>query len=166
MSEDNNQNLAGAGEPGQSGDELAQCQKEKKEYLEGWQRAKADLLNYKKDEGKRFESFMEFAMASLVQEILPVLDSFDLSLGHLTPEAEKGVLLIRYQLEDVLKKSGLEQIKIEIGEVLNPEKHEAVGETESEKPTGTIAEITQKGYLFRGRVLRPVRVKISKGKTN
>lgn len=142
---------------------LKRCEIDRKEYLEGWQRAKADYINYKNDEGKRFEDMGRFVTAGFVQEILPVLDSFDLALGHDLPsETEKGILLIRSQFEDVLRKRGLEQIKVEPGEKFNPEKHESVGEVASEFSEGTIAEEVQKGYALRGKVLRPARVRLSK----
>lgn len=145
--------------------DLEKCEKEKKEYLEGWQRAKADFINYKKDEGRRLEDMAKFITAGFVQDILPVLDSFDLALGHdLSKESEKGILLIRSQFEDVLKKRGLEQIKTEPGDKFNPEIHESIGEVESEHPEGVIGEIVQKGYTFRERVIRPVRVRLAKGK--
>lgn len=144
--------------------ELKQCNKEKKEYLEGWQRAKADFINYKNEEGKRFEDMARFVTAGLIQETLPVLDSFELALGHgLPPELEKGVLLIRSQFLDILKKRGLEELEVKTGEEFNPERHESIGEVGSEVPAGFIAEEVQKGYLLRGRILRPARVRLSKG---
>lgn len=146
-------------------EDLKKCEAEKKEYLEGWQRAKADYINYRKDEGKRFGEMAVFVNAGFIQEVLPVLDSFSLALSHgLAPEAEKGILLIRSQLEDVLKKRGLEQIKVTPGEDFNPEKHESIGEMESDFPEGKITEEIQKGYLFQGKVLRPAIVKIAKSK--
>ena len=146
-------------------DELKKCEGEKKEYLDGWQRSKADFINYKKDETKRAEEMVQFLSVGLIDELLPVLDSFDLAVGHnLPPEIERGVLLIRSQFEDILKKRGLEPIKIGPDEQFNPERHESVGEEESDKPLGAIIQEIQKGYLFRGRVLRPARVKISKFK--
>lgn len=148
-------------------DDLKKCEEEKKEYLAGWQRSKADFINYRNEEGKRFEDMARFVSAGLIQEILPVLDSFNLALGHGLPaETEKGVLLIRSQLQDILKKRGLEEISVKLGEELNPEKHESVGGLESDQPNNTIAEIIQKGYLFQGKVLRPARVKIAKNRSN
>src|SRR3989338_960648 len=86
-------------------EDLKKCEAEKKEYLDGWQRAKADYINFKNDEGKRMEDMARFLTSGLIQEILPVLDSYDLALGHgLPPELEKGVLLIKSQFEDILKK--------------------------------------------------------------
>ncbi len=146
-------------------EELKNCESEKKEYLDGWQRSKADYINYKKDEGKRFEDMARYVAGGLIQDILPVLDSFDLALGHGLPkEAERGILLVRSQLEDVLKKRGLAEIEVRMGANFNPETHESIGEVESEHPAGAVAEVVQRGYLFQGRVVRPARVRIAKGK--
>lgn len=144
-------------------EELKQCELKCKEYLEGWQRAKADFINYKNDEAKRFEDMGRFVTGGLIQDILPVLDSFDLAFQYkMPPEIERGVLLIRSQFEDVLKKRGFEEIAVAKNEMFNPEKHESIGEMESDAPEGTIAEVVQKGYFLRGRVLRPARVRLSK----
>lgn len=156
-------------------DAFAQCEKERQEYLAGWQRAKADHINYRRDEAKRFEDMARFVTAGLIQDVLPVLDSFDLALPNfasqnlggshgLPPEAERGILLIKSQLCDILKRRGLEEIKIQSGEGFDPEKHESVGEMESEHAAGTIAEEVQKGYYFQGKVLRPARVRLAKTK--
>lgn len=142
--------------------ELELAQRERKEYLDGWQRAKAELINYKKDEGKRFEEFVQFSGAALIRDILPVLDSFDLALANIPPETEKGIILIRSQLEDTLRKHGLEEIAVNPGDDFRPEEQESLGETESDAPAGTVAEVLQRGYKLRGRMLRPARVKLSK----
>ena len=144
-------------------EELKSCEAERKEYLEGWQREKADYINFKKDEGKRFEDMARFVTASIVEEFLPVLDSFDLALQHGVPkEVEKGIMLIRSQFEDVLRKRGIGEIAVGAGDPFDPAKHESVGETKSEHPPGTIADVVQKGYVFRERVMRPVRVRLAK----
>ena len=144
--------------------ELVRSEKERHEYLDGWQRAKADLINYKKDEGKRFEEMGQFVGMGLIQELLPVLDSFDMAMAHgMTPEIEKGILLIRSQLMDVLKKKGIEEIAVSPGDGFNPAMHESMGEAESDHAAGTVANIIQKGYMLAGRVIRPARVRLSKG---
>lgn len=144
-------------------EELKKCESERKEYLEGWQRAKADYINFKKDEGKRFEDMARFVTASIVEEFLPVLDSFDLAFQHgVSKEVEKGIMLIRSQFEDVLRKRGIEEIIVKAGDPFDPAKHESVGETKSEHPPGTIADVVQKGYVFRERVMRPARVRLAK----
>ncbi|MFA5386253.1 MAG: nucleotide exchange factor GrpE [Candidatus Paceibacterota bacterium] len=140
-------------------------QTKEEEYLDGWKRAKAELLNYKKDEAKRFESIIRFSNESLVKELLSVLDSFDLaenSFGE-DAKAQKGFYLIKSQLEDVLKRNGVEKIKIEIGETFNPEFHEAVANVDSDQPTDSIIEEIESGYILNGKIIRPARVKVSKG---
>lgn len=146
-------------------EELKQCALRSKEYLEGWQRAKADFINYKNDEGKRLEDMARFITTGLIQDILPALDSFDLAFQYNMPkEMERGVLLIRSQFEDVLKKRGLEEIPVKKSEPFNPEKHESIGEVASDTPEGAVAEVLQKGYTLRGKVLRAARVRLSKGR--
>lgn len=144
--------------------ELGKCNDERKEYLDGWQRAKADFINYKKDESKRFQEMAQYVAGGLIQDLLPVLDSFDLALGHgMSSDVEKGVLLIKSQFLDVLKKRGLEVMDTG-GQKFNPEFHESVGEAESDMKEGMIIEEIQKGYTLNGQVLRPARVKIVKSK--
>lgn len=144
-------------------DELAHCLAAAQEYLNGWQRAKADFVNYKNDEGRRLEDTARFMARSMMQDMLPVLDSFDLALkSYGNEDQQKGILLIRSQLTDALKKRGLEIIFVTPGESFNPEKHEALDAIEAEYPPGSIVEEIQKGYLLQGRVLRPSRVRISK----
>ena len=149
--------------------DLKVCDEEKKQYLDGWQRAKADFINYKNDEGKRLEDLGRFITQGVLQDLLPVLDSFDLALrsvgGNNTAgggQLEQGVLMIRSQMMDVLKKRGISQITVEAGEPFNPEKHESIGEIESQHPAGSIAEEVQKGYMLAGRVIRPARVRLGK----
>ncbi len=144
-----------------------QLKREREEYLNGWKRAKADLINYQKDEGKRFEEVMKFGMAEMMRDFIPVLDSFDLALSMFEREgkAERGMYMIQAQLEDALKKKGLERMTTSVGMVFDPALHESVGEIESDAPPGTIAEEIEKGYRLQGRIVRPARVKLAKLKT-
>ena len=177
LPDEESKNIDVSGRIGKLKEDQKKCHEERKEYLDGWQRAKADHINYKKDEGKRFEDMARFVTAGLIQDVLPVLDSFDLALQsyqqpykaepsgfrpttHNQQPDERGMLLIRLQLLDVLKKRGLEVMNTE-GQKFNPEFHESVGEVESDGEEGMIIEEIQKGYMLRGNVLRPTRVKIS-----
>lgn len=154
-------------------EELKKCDTEKREYLDGWQRSRAEHINYKKDEGKRFEDMARFIVSGLIADVLPVLDSFDLasqsgwqqSSGDRQKFEMQGILLIRSQFEDVLKKRGLSEIMVKPDDEFDPSKHESIGEVESEYGEGRIAEIVQRGYAFREKVLRPARVRLSKGRS-
>ncbi len=144
-------------------DPLALCEKEREEYLKGWQRAKADLINYKKEEIRRFEEIVKFSNSELLKELLSVLDSFDLSLAVLKEETSaKGMYLIRSQLESILKKRGVEAIKVSKGDKFDPAFHESLAETAEGGESGAIVEEVEKGYLLNGRVIRPARVKVAK----
>ena len=137
------------------------------EYLNGWKRAKADLINYQKDEAKRFEELAKFANVGIVKELIAVLDSFDLGSSQDQGSCEDlklGWSAIKSQLESVLKRNGLEKIAVEVGKPFDANFQEAIAEAESDQPVGNIIEVVATGYTFNGRVIRPARVKISRGK--
>ena len=144
---------------------LTECEKEKKEYLDGWKRAKADFINYKKEEEERLAHFARMSRGVIIQELINVLDSFDVgvSMNKSDTMEKKGVELIRNQLENILRKYGLEKIKVSAGDKFDPARHEAVSEVESDQPEGTVIEEVEKGYMINGEVLRPAKVKLSKG---
>ncbi len=145
--------------------ELEKIIKEKDEYFSGWQREKADFLNYKKQEFERLKETLNIAKESLFKELIPVLDNFNLAQKAI-PEEEKeknsikGLLLIKKQLEDSLKSLGLEEIET-IGKQFDPKIHEAVEEVEGAEP-GVIVEEVQKGYSFQDKIIRVAKVKIGR----
>lgn len=145
---------------------VSDCEKQHDEYLDGWKRAKADLINYKKDESRRFEAIVKFANEAIVKDLITVLDSFDLALVTFSSEedskTQKGLYLIRRQLEDILKLSGLERVIISVGQPFDPSLQEAVAEVESDKASGTVVEEVEKGYTLHGKLIRPARVKVAK----
>lgn len=159
MDEDTNINTE------EKGEEIDKVKAERDEYLSGWQRAKADFLNYKKDEAKRMEEIAKYQLEDVLYDLLTVLDNFTLAITALEKQgaAEKGVYMIKTQLEDVLRKRGLEKIQISEGSIFDPSVAEAIAEVDSEKEGGAIVEIIEAGYRINGKLLRPARVKISKG---
>jgi molecular chaperone GrpE len=146
---------------------LEETEKLKNEYLAGWQRARADLINYKKEEMERVGSFIKIAQEGLIFEFLAILDNFDIAEKKIPNDLKenenvKGLLQIKQQILDFLKKKGVEEIK-SVGEKFNPAYHEVVGEVDTDEfETGTIVEEVQKGYKINGRVLRPAKVKVAK----
>jgi molecular chaperone GrpE len=146
---------------------LEECEKLKDEYLAGWQRERAELLNYKKEEMERIGELIKYADLGLILKFLPILDNFEIAEKKLpenlkTDENVKGLLQIKNQILDFLKNQGVEEIK-SVGEKFNPNFHEVIEEVEvKDKEPGIIVEEVQKGYLINGKVLRPARVKISK----
>lgn len=145
---------------------LQECEKKKEEYLAGWQRAKADFLNYKKEERERTEETLKYAGEILSLNLLPILDNFDFASKNLPEnlrkdENVKGILQIRKQILDFLKTQGIEEIKAKPGDKFDPRFQEAV-ETAEGKEAGTILEEIKKGYTINGKVLRPAKIKVSK----
>jgi len=155
--------------------QLEECEKKAAEYLSGWQRERADFLNYKKEEMERIGQLINYAREELILEILPLMDNFEVIEKKLPENLKKdenikGLLQIKIQFQDFLKSLGVEEIK-SVGEKFDPKFHESVGEIlpseasakEGAKPeSGTIVEEIQKGYKSNGHLLRPARVKVSK----
>lgn len=146
--------------------ELAEVQARAEEHLNGWKRAKADFINFKKDLAKEQEALAKYATAELLAELLPVADHFQLAIQHLTEEQKeqdwcRGIAGIQSQLQSVLKSAGLEELKAQ-GQ-FNPELHEAVThEKKDGVSSGTIIDVVQPGYLLHGRLFRPAKVKVAK----
>lgn len=149
-------------------EELAVCEKQRDEYLDGWKRTKADFINYKKEESDRFGSVIKFSNEALILELLNIMNSLDLGLTILKDDepTKKGMQLIKTQLEDLLGKYGLEKITISRGQLFDPKFHEAVEEIETDEPANTIFEEAERGYVLHGKVIRPSKVKLAKGQKN
>ncbi len=160
-------------------DELSKTKQERDEYLQGWQRAKADFINYKKDETKRLEEFGKYQAEKMIKEFLTVVDSFDLAIATMERASkvknkeggdgqdgvDKGIYMIRAQMEDLLRRRDVTRITVKPGDAFDLNIAEAIAEAESETiPEGNIIEEIESGYRFDEKVIRPARVKVSKGK--
>lgn len=144
-------------------DEIEKCRKERDDYLAGWQRAKADLVNYKKTALDESEKIRETANERLLKELLPALDSLELAISqkNAPPDFVSGIANVKKQFLAVLEKFGVKPLET-LGKKFDPKFCEAVSEIESEGEEGTVAEELQKGYALNGKVIRPARVKITK----
>ena len=142
---------------------ISKEKKQAQEYLAGWQRTKADFINYKKRQEKGMAEFRKFAQEDLILEILPILDAFRLAAKQAPQDDEwiKGILQIKVQLENLLESKGIEEIKA-VGEKFNPELHEAMEEIKSRGKEGQVIEEIQKGYTLNNKVIRPSKVKVAK----
>jgi molecular chaperone GrpE len=152
-------------------EKLKKATEEKQEYLTGWQRAKADLINARKrDEADRAE-FMKFANERLIESIIPVMESFDMAMGNKEAweKADKnwrvGVEYIYSQLKKALSDSGLEEID-PIGLPFDHNRDEASEyiPVDSEKDHHKVIAVVQKGYKLNGKDLRPPKVKVGEFK--
>ena len=130
-------------------------------------RLRADFDNAKKNiERSKWET-VKFANEKLLSEILPVVDNFDramtsLSEGHDAEKVKAGLKLAQDELHQVLEKHGVQVVK-SLGEVFDPQVHEAVAMIESDEiEEGKVVDEIQRGYLLNGRLIRPSRVRIAK----
>lgn len=144
--------------------EAEKCLAERDEYLAGWQRAKADLINYKKEELKRLEDMAKYQMEDVIYDLISVLDNFDLAISAMEKQGqvEKGIYLIRTQLEDSLKRRGLSKLEVPPGAEFDPKLMEAVAVVDSDGPPHKVIEVIEAGYKIYEKILRPARVKVSK----
>ncbi|KKR03666.1 MAG: Protein GrpE [Parcubacteria group bacterium GW2011_GWF2_39_13b] len=147
-------------------EKLKKCSKEKEEYLDGWQRSKAEMINYRRRQEEQMAEWLKMAQAGLIKDLLPILDTIEAGIRNwglgIKENKENYLEKIKEQLLKILTSYGLEEIKT-IGEKFNPEFHEAIEQVESvENEDGIIVEEVQKGYLLNGKVLRAAKIKISK----
>jgi molecular chaperone GrpE len=149
----------------------------KSDYL----RSLAEFDNFRRRKDKEFGELQEYAGERFLQEMIPVLDNFQRAL--LAAEADvgqgsgnggqgsavgdqgirKGLRLIYAQFKETLGRLGLEDYSC-LGEQFDPKRCEAVGSVEdNEQPEQTIVAETARGYVYKGRVLRPAMVMVAKG---
>ena len=145
------------------GDELARVTAERDEYLAHLQRTQAEFDNYRKRMLRDQTVHLERATGSLVEQLLPVLDSFELALGSGGTDVErlrKGVELVYGELLGALEKAGLERMEA-LGKPFDPEEHEAVMHVEDDGGEPGVRDVVRSGYRFKGRVIRPAMVKVA-----
>ncbi len=147
-------------------DDLKKCGEERKEYLEGWQRIKADYLNSK----KRFEEeklqTRSYAQISFIEDLLPLCDSFDMALEHGKKDADStdtilktGLSQIHGQLQSLLAKYKVEEVQA-LGKPFDPHEHEALSSqpVDDTHMHDTVVVVLQKGYRQGDTLIRPAKV--------
>lgn len=141
-------------------EELSVCRKEKQEYMDGWQRAKADYVNAL----KRFETDSKTSelrgKVRAVETLLPAFDALERSKEH--GEIPEGFLAIAKQLESAFATLGLEEIG-KVGEGFNPAFHEAFAQdtADSIETDDTITAVLEKGWKIGDSIIRPAKVRVA-----
>lgn len=131
-------------------------------------RSRAELDNYRKRVVREKEEAIRYANSSLLEDLLPVLDNFELGLNAAkgAPEAAgilQGLEMVRKQLEDFLRAHGVEVVDAE-GQVFDPNLHDAVAhEPSTEVAEGHVVRQLRRGFKLRDRLIRPATVFVSKG---
>jgi molecular chaperone GrpE len=148
-------------------EKLKKAISEKQEYLDGWQRTKADFVNARKREDESRREMAKFATEDILMQITPVLDSFTMAFSNkeswekVDKNWRVGVEYIYSQLKGVLEQNGFTEFD-PTGEKFDALRHHAL-ETISvadESQDHRVINVIQKGYILNGKVIRPASVKI------
>ncbi len=140
-----------------------------REHWEALVRTTADFDNFKKRATRERQEAVKFANESLLQKLIPILDTFDMALTAAANAKEgtaqslqTGVSMILSQLRNTLTEAGLEEVDAS-GKVFDPNFHEAVSQQESaDVPEGHVVQQLRKGYKLKERLLRPATVIVAK----
>jgi molecular chaperone GrpE len=147
-------------------DPWEQLEAEAAKWKEVALRTAADLDNFRKRAAREREDAMRFANQRLLEELLPVIDNFE--MGMMAASKDQGSMIyigmdmVRRQLADFLASQGVEEIPSE-GKAFDPNIHEAVTQEESSTVAdGHVLRVTRRGFRLRDRLLRPASVIVSK----
>jgi molecular chaperone GrpE len=126
-------------------------------------RARAEFDNARRRAERERSDFLQFAAMDLVKDLLPILDDFERALQVETADRDyaKGVELIYQRMYDTLKKMGLEPVEA-TGKQFDPNQHQAVERvpTDEAEDQEILSEF-QRGYNFKGKLLRPAMVRVA-----
>jgi molecular chaperone GrpE len=149
-------------------EELDKAKAQASEYLDGWQRARAELANARKRFEKERSEAGQLANGTLLRKILPVLDDLDRAMKTVSPDLQEnswvnGVALVQRKFLNALESEQVRPIQVKAGDKFDPQWHEAVTHEDAEdyKEGEIIAEV-QKGYRYGDQVLRPALVRVAK----
>jgi molecular chaperone GrpE len=134
--------------------------------MANWQRAQADLANYRKQVEREQLELVQLTTEGLTADTLSILDDFERAFSTIPQNLRsytwiEGVWLVYKKMEAILNARGLEAVEAKVEQAFDPKLHQALSEVEGE--TGIIVEVAQQGYTMGGRLLRPALVTVGKG---
>lgn len=160
------QSAAPAGDVAALQAQLTEAQQKAGEYLEGWQRARAEFANYKKRVERELGESHQMSMGTAFKSLLPIIDDFDRALTSVPEEIKdnpwvSGVSMVQRKLYKMLEDNGVVAFD-PVGEMFDPTRHEAIGtDPDTDAPSGQVTVTMQRGYLIGDRVLRPALVRVA-----
>ncbi len=153
----------GKGTEGAEDARVAALENEKSELLRLAQTRQAEFENFRRRVEREKAETIDFAAAETVRALLPVFDDFERSLGVETNDATyaKGVQLIHTRFKEALEKLGLEALE-SVGKPFDPNVHHGIEMVETDEAEDqTVLGEFQRGYNFRGKLLRPAMVRVA-----
>jgi molecular chaperone GrpE len=148
-------------------EEIERLQKQSSEYLDGWQRERAEFANFKNRTSREKEEARSRISSEIIAKYLGIVDDLELAISNRPLENETeawadGIELIHGKLKAILTEEGVEMILAE-GVTFDPNFHEAITyEENDDHQDGQVIEVVQKGYKLGDRVLRPAKVRVAK----
>ena len=149
----------------QGADAASAVAAERDELKELLLRRQAEFDNFRKRTERERSEYLQYSGMELVRDMLPILDDFDRALKTecASPDYVKGVEMIYSRMYETLRKMGLEPVEA-VGKPFDPHVHQAVERVETkDAEDGTVLAEFQRGYLFKGKMLRPSMVKVAVG---
>ncbi|MFZ5915397.1 MAG: nucleotide exchange factor GrpE [Chloroflexota bacterium] len=149
--------------------QLEELQAQSAEYLDGWQRARAEMINARKRWEREAAQAYTNTVVDVISRLLPVVDDFERAVASAPAPAgdeswANGVLMIFRKLLAFLEQHGVTPIKVEPGAAFDPSEHEAVTHEPHEAlAAGAVIAEFQRGYRLGDRVVRPAMVRVSAG---
>jgi molecular chaperone GrpE len=148
--------------------QLEEKTREASEYFDKWLRLRAEFENFKKRMQKEKGDLVKFGNENLLKALLPVLDNLSRAIEHGKNAKEnspllEGVEMTYKEFLNTLDRFGVKPVPA-LGEVFDPEKHEALSQEQSEQEANRVIAAVQNGYFYHDRLLRPAKVIVSKGK--
>jgi molecular chaperone GrpE len=145
--------------------EIERLEEEVKREHDMYLRALADFDNYRKRVERERATEIHRGKREIIRSLLEVIDSFDRALDHMTDapsSVSEGMQAIYRKMMGLLEAQGVTPLE-SLGELFNPEMHEAIGSVETDAyESGTVADEVQRGYRWGDEVLRPARVRVAR----
>ena len=144
--------------------QLAELETKLAEAQDAFLRAKADAENIRRRAQEDISKAHKFAVESFAEALLPVRDSLEMALKIETPSIEslkEGVEMTLKQLSSAFERNRLVEVNPQVGEKLDPMKHQAISMVAAEQEANTVVSVLQKGYMISDRLLRPALVTVS-----
>ena len=146
-------------------EELQETAKKSKENWDKFLRVYAELENSRRLWQRQKQEYIKFGNFRLLKECISILDEFEQAAENIEkvdPHLADGIKMTCKKFRAMLEKENVKEIETE-GCIFDPHLHEAVAvEERDDLPEGSIIEVVQKGYKYEDKILRPVKVKISK----
>ena len=161
-----------------------EAEKRAEECLRQLKYLRADFENFKKRVERDKKEFADYVISNFATSLITVVDDLERAIEHAhliaagtsqtsQQSAEnavgpllKGVEMTLNRIKELMRSEGIEEMNVKKGDKFDPFRHEVVAREESDEPEGTILEVLRKGYVYKGKILRPAAVKTAAKKSD